>query len=837
MKYKKLSILIFLLMFFSCDLHKKKYTLDIKHAIPINSDLIIKIHDWRKMKTKIESFAWWKELKNTNLLNENLNLLEHLNDQYQIAPLFDNRNIYLSSISDINVESELILITSINDFEQNKSIKLLQAIMSHQNNPIIYEGVQINNIKINTSPETKKDVFFSTYKNIFLLSFSKIIIEKSIRQLVHNNSIFQHNIIEKLDQNLPKYSDVNILVKTQFLENVIDEKNVFLNSNGWSWFDVELENTHIILNGVTNRGNIKYLDSSNYSDAKESRIQHMLPRHIKRFYKYQINNNSDLNEIINTISHGPYTNKYQLSYHNWQPLEISIAHNKSEAEKTDYIIFKTNEKNKCFNHLKSYHDNDFSDIQYLDYVINKLKTQNMSNDNWLKKITESWSEKYYINVQDYIIICHNIKELKSMINNLIANQTIGKSKALQIIENKLGVKSHTTSYFNLNNLKKNWKTGFNSIVVKNIASQEYFFNSLIFLHDHSKIINPTLWSFNLKHETHYTPQIVTNHYTQESEIITQDIENNLYLINSKGKKLWMKKIGNSILGDIHQIDMFNNNKLQYIFNTKDSIYVMDRKGRHVAPFPIKSKYTMSIPLALFDYDNNENYRILVPMKNELFMYDKKGKIVSGWEFTSTNSNIITTPEHYQVLDKDYIIISEENGKIHLLNRKGQSRAVVNEKIQRSKDKSSLIQGNNINDSKLIVKEISGKMKYIYLNGLVDSLQIQNLNQNAFYEKNNNYTIIVNKSQLIYSSNTNKFEYNFKNSKLGDPKVFFHNDSILVAIQNLSENLIYLFNDNGKLHIKPFFGTTDFNITKSYSNQNLNMIVGSYEGVVYNYVIN
>ena len=46
---------------------------------------------------------------------------------------------------------------------------------------------------------------------------------------------------------------------------------------------------------------------------------------------------------------------------------------------------------------------------------------------------------------------------------------------------------------------------------------------------------------------------------------------------------------------------------------------------------------MSVPLALFDYDNNENYRILVPMKNELFMYDKKGKIVSGWEFTSSNS--------------------------------------------------------------------------------------------------------------------------------------------------------------------------------------------------------
>ena len=141
----------------------------------------------------------------------------------------------------------------------------------------------------------------------------------------------------------------------------------------------------------------------------------------------------------------------------------------------------------------------------------------------------------------------------------------------------------------------------------------------------------------------------------------------------------MKKIGNSILGNVHQIDMFNNNKLQYIFNTKDSIYAIDRNGNYVAPFPLKSKYPMSVPLALFDYDNNENYRILVPMKNELIMYDKKGKIVSGWEFTSTNSNITNTPEHYQIFNKDYIVISEENGQINLLNRKGQARVTVEKK--------------------------------------------------------------------------------------------------------------------------------------------------------------
>ena len=101
--------------------------------------------------------------------------------------------------------------------------------------------------------------------------------------------------------------------------------------------------------------------------------------------------------------------------------------------------------------------------------------------------------------------------------------------------------------------------------------------------------------------------------------------------------------------------------------------------------------------------------------------------------------------------------------------------------------------------------------------------------------NENYTIVINNSKVVYESKENQFEYNFKNSKLGAPKIFFQNDSLLFAIQNKSENLIYLLNQNGDLQTKPFYGTTDFNIVKS--NPNINMIVGSYEGVLYNYKIN
>ena len=53
-----------------------------------------------------------------------------------------------------------------------------------------------------------------------------------------------------------------------------------------------------------------------------------------------------------------------------------------------------------------------------------------------------------------------------------------------------------------------------------------------------------------------------------------------------------------------------------------------------------------------------------------------------------------------------------------------------------------------------------QMTYLYLNGLTDSMQIQNFDKNTFYKKTNNYTILVNKSKLTYSSNENQFEYKY-----------------------------------------------------------------------------
>ena len=829
---KKIFISILILFFFSCYQNKKNVTVNIKQAIPTKSDIIIKFHDIDKIYNSIKNFEWWRELNDLTIFKQQFNILQKLNKEYETNQIFRDKNIYLSYISTQD-KNQFLIITSINDFEEvnNKLLRLKEESYNSK----LYEKTVIHNIKTTLENQQSKNVFFAVYKNIFLLSFSEIIIEESLRQLKTGINMFTSNPIKKLDKNLPKYSDLNILIKTQFLENIVKQKNLFLNSNSWSWFDVELEENYILLNGVTSRDDVQYLQTNNYSDTKHSDIEAILPRHIKEFYKYQINNNLDLNEILNLLIKGPYKNTYQLSYNNWEPTEISTAHITKNKEEFDYILFKTSQKKECEEYLRLLNVS-MGEINYLNNTLYELDTKKMNDKDWVKGITNYWEKVYYIYKKDYVVLSNSRKKLKSLINNINANQTIKTSKAIQTINKKLGRNSHTSSYLNLKKNTKSWENIFNSVVTKNIGSKYYFFNSLIFIHENATYQNQTIWNFNLENETHYKPQIVKNHYTNEYEILTQDIENNLYLINNNGERLWKKQIGNAILGDIHQIDRYNNKKLQYIFNSKDSIYMIDRTGKYVKPFPLKSKKSMSVPLSLFDYDKTRNYRILTPMENELIMYNQDGKIVTGWEFVKTKSNIKFTPEHFQLFNKDYIIISEENGTIHFLNRKGQQRLKIKEKINRYEE-CHLLKGYDLETSQLITRDEDGKIISIYFDGKVDTLKIQNLKKEDVYIKNNNHTLILKDKKLKFSSKENAFEYYFETNPKNKPKIFEKNDSVFIAIKSQNENLIYILNQNGELYQNPFFGTTDFEIKQLDNTKYLNLIVGSYEGLIYNYQIN
>ena len=274
------------------------------------------------------------------------------------------------------------------------------------------------------------------------------------------------------------------------------------------------------------------------------------------------------------------------------------------------------------------------------------------------------------------------------------------------------------------------------------------------------------------------PIIVKNHINNSNEIIIQDSKNILYLINNIGQVEWTKEIDNEIIKEVNQIDSYKNGKLQYVFATAKSLYLLDRKGRDVGRFPLKFKDKITSPVSIFDYDNNKNYRLLITQNDELFMFDSKGNRVKGFDYNKKNK-IVTTPKHFRIDNKD-IIVFKTIDKLTILNRRGAVRINVKTKHNYSSD--DVFQFQNF----LVTSTLKNEIVRIDMRGNTKLEDPMPINSKVISDKETTFTLQKN----ILSNSKINVEIPF--GKYDDFKIFHGNDKTYVNIFDSQNNKIYLF---------------------------------------------
>ncbi len=226
----------------------------------------------------------------------------------------------------------------------------------------------------------------------------------------------------------------------------------------------------------------------------------------------------------------------------------------------------------------------------------------------------------------------------------------------------------------------------------------------------------TLWEFTMGSNSTMTPQLFINHYSESVELFVQDSKNRVYLINNKGKKLWDKKVDGPILGDISILDKYQNGKLQILFNTPNSVYILDRKGRNLEGFPVKSKAAFSAQHTLMDYDNNGKYRILIPRSDStLSNYNSDGKEVKGWK-AKRKANIECPVQYTRVSSKDYVLLRYEDGSFEALNRKGEIRLKFKYDVPKSYPAAWRVQkGKSPKSTFILIPDSGGTITKLFFN--------------------------------------------------------------------------------------------------------------------------
>lgn len=122
-----------------------------------------------------------------------------------------------------------------------------------------------------------------------------------------------------------------------------------------------------------------------------------------------------------------------------------------------------------------------------------------------------------------------------------------------------------------------------------------------------------------------SPSYFINWRTRQRDVAVQDEDHLLHLISSKGQKIWTKQLDSKIIGEIQNLDIYKNTRIQMAFVTQSKLYVLDKNGNDVGHFPISFNNLITQGLQIFDYSNNGKYRFVVTQSNDLFMYDKEAK--------------------------------------------------------------------------------------------------------------------------------------------------------------------------------------------------------------------
>jgi hypothetical protein len=323
-----------------------------------------------------------------------------------------------------------------------------------------------------------------------------------------------------------------------------------------------------------------------------------------------------------------------------------------------------------------------------------------------------------------------------------------------------------------------------------------------------------------------TPHFVKNHITKQKEIVVQDVNNNLYLISNKGKILWKKQLQDPVLGKIEQIDIYKNGRLQLAFATPNRIYVLDRNGKAVKPFPLKFNDEITQPLAVFDYDKRKKYRLLVTQGKHVLMYDTKGKTVKGFTFKSANSTIISQPKHFRSGSKDYITMKTKH-KLYILDRLGKTRVKPKQSHSYSSQPIFLYK-NTFTTSTATSDLISVDTK-----GNVSSINL-NLSENHYLETTSKTLVTQSENKLTIKNKTTELDYgNYSN-----PKLFYINNKIYVSTTDLQSHKIYLYDSQSKpLPNFPVYGNSTIDLDNIDKDRNLEFVTKGDNNAIILYQIN
>ena len=792
---KRFFLIAIILCFIACEQEQSTATSPLIKYIPRKASVIVKTKNIKGLQSAI---------KNNDLIQA------FTKSRYQdfltsTAPL----------LKDLKSKNEtLICYTQIGD--NTYDVSVLTKVTPTVFTP---DSTKVTQTKIgSTTPAITKiqssDVTFYTLEieGIFIASTSQLLLENTLREQEENGIANDNDFITAY--NATSDATANILVKGNEIDDVWstlypNAKNHPLHEAfSWSLGDLDISQNDIKVSGVTL--------------VKDSTEQRLL------LFK----NTKPLKNTIDQIAPITAQSVTSISYDNWSIYRNNLA----DLHKIDpsKFIIKGEDLLSSFDEIGSIQldagtviaahtvdptvtEDAIASQKEEETIFRQVPIYRFKEKTIFTKTYESLikapSVQLYCVLDNFYVFAEKQELLETMIANYQNNATLVASTAYTNTKSQL---SNASSLLRITNTEK---IAYEDLVsekdakaFKKITIPEYSFAALQLIQDSNFmhlniVINKNentqsdgaitqIASTKLEASISRAPQLVKNHRTKGVDVLLQDEANVLHLISNSGKLLWQKELDGPILGDVQQVDLYRNGRLQLAFTTPKTWYILDRNGKEVKPFSVSFNETITQPLAVFDYERNRKYRFVITQGTQVQMFDKDAKIIKGFGFSNTENTIIYPPKHLQISNKDYIVIAENSGKLHILSRTGKSRINVKETIQFG-DTPIFKEKNTFT-----TYDINGGKITITTSGKLTRTQSDNIT-NTVVNTNGNTTASLLENKLIINNKVIDLEYGSYTA----PEVFKVGKQVLITLTNTETSQVWCFNEKGEpLDNFPVYGT-------------------------------
>jgi len=871
------------------------------NAIPNNAAVIIECKQIKKVYEKIsQTNLMWEELKSTELfskLNVQLNYIDSLiNKNKAVEQLLNNNTVYISAHVSGAHSFDFLYTLSLPSIRDKSTIEDFFGSVNNNREPLQRNYDEVN---ISTLHSKNKDsLSFAFLNGVLMMSKSQNLVESAIRQLKSGASLKTDAKINKILSTSGKNVDANIYINYHYLPEVLDKfatpsalkksKSLsdFAYFSGW---DIRIKPNALMLSGFTQTDNSPsdFLNLFSKQKPQQIKLTKIIPSNtsmmmfwgvsnIKSFYhdyKKHIgakNYSQSYDRRIDEINTKYRVNIVQSMLewiNNEMALVITESHSDNFSNNT-FAVFHSNDIDntleKLFNLTDTINKKDkqkFDSASFNNHTIIHINLPDLLPQ-LLGNSFANIKQCYYCAVGDYIVFGNSRDALKSFISSCENDKTLENDKNYKDFSENISSDAGLYIYSAIGRSTDFYKSFLNENLMKDVETHKELFqkfeaigiqftmnNNLLYSNAYISY-NPlkkqqsiALWETKLQAPVSSKCYLLINHKNKTKDVFVQDEANTIYLISNTGKISWSKKIPEKIMGEVTQVDMLKNNKLQIVFNTRSAIHAIDRNGNEMNGFPVKLQSNATAPVSVIDYEKNRNYRFFVPCESkQIHCYEVNGKELKGFKLDKTKGIVRLPIQYFKVNNKEHLCAVDEEGRIYMFNRKGEPKEKITERLTSIHD-FFIETGKDEKNTYILACDTLGNVIKINLRNDKEIFELDDFDAVSFFNYtdiigNDNikeYLIVTGNQLKVYSNNkTLLFEHEFKSPVTNAPfMVNFGKDNVKIGVVSDAANELFLFNNDGSVYQGfPMEGKTLFSIGDMNNDGNNNVVAGtSFSSIV------